>query len=450
MYRNMFFAVWFSLAAITLVGCASNSAYRNDTSGVCSLGDEHCSSSLELSGESLHDSEVALAFVEINDQGVLRERPQLNRIVDLIRLRGEEKPQTVLMFVHGWHNNAKANNGNVEQMRQTLAAYASANPGIAVTGVYVGWRGTAWGFSNLFSFWSRKEVSIEVGTGALIDVVSSVERASKQVDALMVSVGHSFGGSALFNATKSLLLSRLDSPPATDAQVPFPAHAAVGDLVLVLNPAFEALQYWPLHAAVRSRISERVEAGQAIASTWPPRLLIYQSQDDSATRIAFPAARFFPLIFETHASDSESRDSDVVLGEFGLDMYGIGHYCEMNTHDVVDPKQVDGQGNYRTQGCKKIRVNDGLDAGDVVFTNGSFKRCGQDVDPNLFKAGAWTSPSTGLSIAPRSNHMAGNPFWVVYDSVQNIDHSDLNDAGLQCLLADLLKTYTLEYTLSRK
>lgn len=438
----------------SLVSCTGNGTYR--TTGAdkaCRLFDKLCQSSLELNGDSISDSRIALTYVEINDQGVLRERAQLKLVEEVIRARGgraPRKPQIVLMFVHGWHNNAAPNNRNVDIFRDTLESYSKTNDGIAVTGVYVGWRGTTTKFDNYLSFWSRKKVSIEVGTGALVDVVSTVERASMSTGSMMISIGHSFGGSALFNATRSLFLTRLDSPPAALADAPFPTHAAVGDLVLILNPAFETMQYWPLHGAVNSRLSARLGQVEVVGDDTvppPPRLVIYQSQSDRATRYAFPAARLFSVPFGSHSKDSESTDSPPAVAEWKLDLYGIGHFCELNTHDVVDPEQTDEQGRYKTRGCESIEATPLISAGPVSFSKQeTFAGCGKQVDPNRFKNGVWSSPSTGLSLAPRKRYKQGNPFWVVYDTVQSVKHSDINDEGLRCMIADLLTSYTKDYS----
>lgn len=441
-------ALLYLVLSAMVVGCAGNKAYRTETIGACTMCETECSNSLELSGDTLADSRIAISFVEINDQGVLRERAQLDRVAKVIRARGGREPgqpQTVLVFVHGWHHNAASRNNNVNRFRKTLEAYSKINPGYAVTGVYVGWRGTTWLFPNLATFWTRKAVSIEVGTGALVDVISTVERASKEAGAMMVSIGHSFGGSALFNATRSLFLSRLDSPPIALSDVPFPSHAAVGDLVLILNPAFEAMQYWPLHAAMASRMAFHHEHVGGPIPDGPPRLLIYQSRDDVATRRAFPAARALSVLFESHARDSESTDSVPALPEWRLDLFGIGHFCELNTHDVVDPDRTTAKGEYVTTGCEAVTVIPTVPKGPVHFRDGSFMKCGQYIDPKGFHDGVWTSPSTGLSLVPRSRYLAKSPFWVVYDTVQSIDHSDINNAGLQCMMADLLSTYTQYY-----
>lgn len=397
------------VGALFLVGCSANKTYRTDLVGACSIGDINCDSSLELSGTGIENSSIALSYVEMNDQGLLRERGQLDRVRELILKRGHHGNQAVMVFIHGWHNNARPDNDNVETFRRLLKSYSSLYPDIAVTGVYVGWRGDSWLLPSAISFWDRKDVSIEIGQGALIDILSTVEKASISTKSRMVSIGHSFGGSALFNATRSMLLNRLDSPPLALAHEKFPMHAAVGDLIVIVNPAFEAMQYWPLHSATLDRISKKdplLDRG--------PRMLILQGQKDWATRYAFPVGRSLTVPFEAHVDDSDSMDYEKKFPEWRLDLFATGHFKELNTHDL---KNSDSN-------------------------HADFSKCGKNVDPHGFKGGAWASPNANIRLEPRINFVPGNPFWVVYDTLLSRGHNDLENGRLTCMVADLISTYT--------
>ncbi|HEX4842548.1 MAG TPA: hypothetical protein VFV57_02675 [Limnobacter sp.] len=398
------------LVFLLLVGCASNKTYRTDLISTCSLSDKDCDASLEISGGTAESSQIALAYIEINDQGLLRERGQLDRVRSLITSRGMRGNQAVMVFVHGWHNNAQADNKNVQTFRRLLKRYAELNPTVLVTGVYVGWRGDSWLLPSFVSFWDRKSVSIEIGQSALVDTISIVEKASIETKSRMVSIGHSFGGSALFNATRSILLSRLDSPPLAFAHEEFPMHAAVGDLIVIVNPAFEAMQYWPLHSATLDRISKTTPVPDR-----GPRMLILQGQRDWATRYAFPAGRSLTAPFQSFADDSDSTDFvKQPLSEWRLDLFAIGHFKELNTHELLD----------------------------LAGAATDFSKCGHEVDSKGFANGAWSSPNAKVRLNPRSNFVKGYPFWIVYDTLLSSGHNDLEDGRLTCMVADLISTYT--------
>lgn len=419
------------------------------------MNDTSCEHSLELSNpNSSLESDIALAYVEIDDQGSLRNRQQLNNVKSLIRLRGGAqlkagKPHVVFLFVHGWKHNASPDDDNVRAFREALQQYSNINADARVTGVYVGWRGlsTKAPLMKMLSFWARKRVSVEVGSGALVDVLATVENSAVDTESMMISIGHSFGGSALFNATRQILLSRLDSPPKRPAEEPFPYQAGVGDLLLIINPAFEAMQYWPLHSAMRGKIAEFVEAGGVVPKGMPPRLVIYQSQADKATRYAFPAARLLPVyLLESYTKNTESTNESDGLSQLSMDRFGIGHYCKLTTHSLINinRKSSDGKSYYDNSCVKPELINEStirnlldkrkLDAG-----------CGTQPHLSEFRDYQWTSPTTGLTLLARDAHIQGSPFWVVYDTIQSIKHNDFEDPDLQCLFADLIAEYSANY-----
>jgi hypothetical protein len=125
----------------------------------------------------------------------------------------------------------------------------------------------------------------------------------------MVIAGHSFGGQVVFNAlahtlTETLVNRRTDlefragfadpdiaskTLPATELIKPF------GDLVLLVNPAFEASRYYDLKTL--SELFDYVPAQR-------PVMGIFSSKTDSATRVAFPIGRFFSTAFERYRDDS--------------------------------------------------------------------------------------------------------------------------------------------------
>lgn len=403
--------------SLLLLGCAKNSAYRDKSAEPCVLGDKKCSSSLEVSDilgtDPIATSEILLSFIEINDQGLLRERPQLDYAIDAITRRGDD--QTILLFVHGWHHNAKPDDRDVKIFREMLTQYANLHKvgdksRGKITGIYIGWRGDSWLAPSFLSFWDRKNVSIEVGRGALVEVLSLIEREASKTKSRMISIGHSFGGSALFNASRNILTSRIISAPSYLENLPFPDNATIGDLTIIVNPAFEAMQYWPLYSGMRDQLQKH---GESSRTTPMPRLIILQGQRDWATRYAFPIGRAFVYPFESRANDSDSRDGTPKYKEWRLDMFGIGHFNGLNTHDLV------------AQEGQKI----------------NWRNCGKNVENSDLGGGAWISPNTGVAITPRPEYIPNYPFWVVYDKTVIKKHSDMDNEVIKCMALDLINTY---------
>ena len=94
----------------------------------------------------------------------------------------------ILLFVHGWKNNAVYDNDNVEMFRKTLK-----QPGTAemiqtnhvtrkVVGVYAGWRGLSaeWEPFKELSFWERKNTAHKVGGyGAMTELLVDLETSQQ-------------------------------------------------------------------------------------------------------------------------------------------------------------------------------------------------------------------------------------------------------------------------------
>src|SRR5258706_379319 len=115
-------------------------------------------------------------------------------------------------------------------------------------------------------------------------------------------VGHSFGASVVFNALAQLSMQRFMD--GVHSSSPGRKFRGYGDLVVLINPAIEAMRYMPFQSAL-SYYSERSETPKAdFSSELYPVLLILSSEGDWATRDTFPAARFFSTIWETHRGAS--------------------------------------------------------------------------------------------------------------------------------------------------
>lgn len=147
-------------------------------------------------------------------------------------------------------------------------------------------------------------------------------------------MGHSFGGAVVYSATSQILASRfIDSREKkgfTDTAKGF------GDLVVLLNPAFEALRYSPLYDLAQSRCG--------YFDNQRPRLAILTSEADKATKFAFPAGRIFSTLFETHNS-IERKDCgySLSLNERKADITTVGHFTPLISHTLTPAKNKSAQ-----------------------------------------------------------------------------------------------------------
>jgi hypothetical protein len=285
-----------------------------------------------------------LHFVEFDDQGWLYPGPgddgyvpemglahaQLDRAVNDISSRlAKDERVLLLVYVHGWKHSAAHDDRDVKRFRQMLseaalldrlqqASGAESGPARRVVGIYVGWRGAGRlsptnPLINL-SFWTRKNAALHVSEGAPRELFARIRALRERWNAVDDSrprlrtavIGHSFGGwlvfSALSPAILELFAQRTDIDAASDARGAAEAWRrarlrSAADIVILVNPAFEASRYQPIH-----KLAQRVR----LPAYEPPALLLVTSNADQATGMAFPLGRFFNTIFQKpFVSDEE-------------------------------------------------------------------------------------------------------------------------------------------------
>jgi hypothetical protein len=308
------------LALLLASACTRNAPYRLSRGGAVEearIGAQDLETSalrapLETSGIEIHD-DYRLHFLEFDDQGQLYATPQFRGLIDSLEREAaaSEKARIVLvLYVHGWKNNASLCNNNVCCFRAFLSRIA-ADVRVAekrsngflgpthVVGIYVGWRGlsaTIPPFKAL-SFWARKRVAGNVAQGELVEALAFLDRYQKHVNAetpnrcRLVMMGHSLGGAILYSAVANILKSRVTEARVKgvlDGQVP--VIEGFGDLVVLANPAFEASLYAPLH--------ELIETFAAYAPRQNPLMVVLASETDKSTRVSFKIGRWLETVFQ--------------------------------------------------------------------------------------------------------------------------------------------------------
>jgi len=324
-------------------GCASNQIYRDQFSSCVVSAQQDC----ERRSIQVHhpdsDQEYLLGFVEIDDQGQLRDRAQMQSLLDNLYVEASKESLLINVFVHGWHHNAAPHASNVESFKHSMAqlselesrlSKAQHKPPRKVVGIYVGWRGESIDVPvlNNITFWERKNTAQEVGHLGMAELLLRLEEISNvkntqqpPIKSRLVVVGHSFGGAAVYSATSQILADRFVDSRGDKNFVD--TAKGFGDLVVLINPAFEALRYAPLY-----------DLAQARCSYFPdqrPRLVILTSESDYATKLAFPVGRFFSTLLEVH--DTIRRNDckrPLVYSEGVADRHTVGHFDPLITHEL--------------------------------------------------------------------------------------------------------------------
>ena len=316
------------LAGLALASCVPLKQYHTDrTPGEC--GDRPQGDCLTTYVEN-HE-EYLLGFVEFDDLGWAWDRAQ-GRVLfrEIRRHRGDV---LMVLFTHGWKHNADPCDSNVTCFRETLRGLHAAETALygddarRIVGIYVGWRGdsTRGKLLRQTSFFGRKSTAHKVGSGALTELIVRLkeEREMRGKDSRLVIVGHSFGGAAVFSATSQLIMDRL-ATAALGGSV-----RGLGDLVVLVNPAFEAARYQPLFETLNEETVGSDPSDPERMATYPPEqapvLAIFTSKGDTATGKWFSRGRALAAGKDKARSDLQRRANRAA----------VGHFEEFRTHSLT-------------------------------------------------------------------------------------------------------------------
>jgi hypothetical protein len=201
-------------------------------------------------------------------------------------------PKFVVLYIHGWkHYGEDDVYKKFNKLIQRLADDPANADKKQVLGVYVDWNATSkvppfnwFAFDNL-TFWTKQAIANHISqsgvTTKIIGSINSVLSEGEDPAAnQFITIGHSFGAGMLFSATKQSLIYDLDKaqPPSRDGY--YRPISGIANMVILLNPAFEAARYTALDSFIRPK--ERFHKDQL------PLLLSVSSDGDWATKYLFP------------------------------------------------------------------------------------------------------------------------------------------------------------------
>jgi hypothetical protein len=296
-----------------------------------------------------HHSTYDLLFAEFDDEGwenapngISRIRALMARLVQM----SNDEPLDIIVFVHGWHHTASADDNNVKQFRYLLKSVSSdeksikqdVGKGRRVIGIYVGWRGDSVEGTGLemTSIWDRKTSAENVSLGEVQTLfahlhnfyvahqrhqsLSAIQKpagasdahfAKNANDVRMLVVGHSFGGLIAYRSLAPRLIVNVietygEDPTNADLHYAY----SFGDLVVLVNPAFEGLRFEPLAQAAASR--KYIVPGHGVVGQLPI-IVVAQSTGDTATGFWFPRFRWLTTPVDD-PSESESDGNTHTVG----------------------------------------------------------------------------------------------------------------------------------------
>ncbi len=278
-------------------------------------------------------------LIELTDLGEFVDRCQLTDV--LYELTRVDRPELIVSYIHGWMHDATRDDEDRKKFEHWIRFLDKLSrrmkPRRHVVGVYIGWQG-AFGPGPLrfLTFWNRKRAADQIcQSGAVTKIIADMENAralnKHSRDDLRIMVGHSFGARMLFNATSHVLLRDVAHAHPLRPTEKYQRISGPADLILLLNPAFEASIFTVLHNLRRVR-KETIDENQQ------PLLLSVATENDGATKWAFPLGQWLGFAraklqrttlgnfekYRTHTLRRSTGESRAKGSEFWFDGFRAG------------------------------------------------------------------------------------------------------------------------------
>ena len=277
----------------------------------------------------------------------------------------------IVAFVHGWHHNAHDNDCNVHEFRAMLKVandrYAAAfghplKHRRRIVGVYVGWRGESIDLAglNVTTVVDRRNAAERVAKGNVRELFALIrklqigesqkEKGARPDRMRTVVIGHSFGGLIAFHGLSPAVLNELTltkpgsgdegcKPTVSRASSILAKRSDPGsgapelaterknppvfpDLLVLINPAFEATRFEALHDLTRPEdgCSYREDV---------PKVVVVTADNDWATGPVFTAGRRVSTALEAYPPED---DSGTAAKEHDANIHAIGFTQRYVTH----------------------------------------------------------------------------------------------------------------------
>ncbi|MFQ6022315.1 MAG: hypothetical protein ACE5NW_06300 [Acidiferrobacterales bacterium] len=295
------------------------------------------------------ESDYTLAFIELDDQGELWSAAQISRTVDLIERANQNKDASiVIVFIHGWNNNASPKQEQKEKkslagFKQFLAKAVedarSMRPGYSpsVVGVFVAWRGqTVHAPLDTLTFYNRRRAASRISTKpSMAEALTRIIAATKKKPtSKTLLIGHSFGGLIMESALSQVFVRDIVLQRAGRFDLPV-------DLVVLINPASPAInakQLVDVLARRRARVYRVDAAGKRYER---PLLVSVTSRADWATRFAYPIGSSLGALF-TRFRKYDTSQCSPIASQRGFYVYTPGHRSVLHSHTVTAERLPEG------------------------------------------------------------------------------------------------------------
>ena len=207
----------------------------------------------------------------------------------------ESLPKLAVMYVHGWQNDARQNDGDYVEFKKLIDRLQKENDGTnggakrQVTGIYLSWSARSdFPVLRFLTFWDRMHAADRISQSAVVTAtigsITSALDQSANSDNQLILIGHSFGARILQAATSQSFLYALQQARPHRFDASYGIIRGVADAVILLNPAFEATMY--------RNIDDVRHDGGSFSPEQTPLLITIATTNDSATKYAYPVGQW--------------------------------------------------------------------------------------------------------------------------------------------------------------
>lgn len=242
-----------------------------------------------------HSPSGTVRVIRLTDDGEFADRCELTDV--LYDIRNRKESELVVWYIHGWKHNADDDDPDLMEFTNLIKALdeqerKGGHSTRHVVGVYVGWDGAVGPavLRNL-TFWNRKRAADRISQSAVVTrIFASAKYARMQAGEkatsrdLTIMIGHSFGARILYTATSQVLIDEVQRRHPGNKEGSYGVIKGPADLIVLLNPAFEASIFTAMHGIRRPAPKEweRIHRDQR------PLLLAIATENDRATGRMFP------------------------------------------------------------------------------------------------------------------------------------------------------------------
>lgn len=246
----------------------------------------------------------------LDELGIRQHCDQVQAVTTAASSSPNDAGPLVVVFVHGWKHDGSLNDAYVTSFRDFLAKLSAARRSQStawkrrVVGVYVSWPANdgAWaGPLQNTKFWETRDRADRVARGREVSKLLThlkkrfgYEKSQQgKEDGVLVTIGHSFGARIVFESVQQVIADNVveqgSAKPGEACTGNVVCHpvSGFGELVVLLNPAFEAAQFNTFHRFSGGNWQKSVPPSSDILESWPqmqpPLLLALGAINDEAT-----------------------------------------------------------------------------------------------------------------------------------------------------------------------